>query len=148
MKVMMVFVLAVVLGLMLAMLSGLWQDESGELAPQVLPLPLARPVPVIAPQRVAFPLPKPVEKNKPAVRCESTPVSGGHTSRAEWEARQGALEDVADVCPAGKVVPTQLRCGVVDGEQGIMGYSAVKCVQQAICTLCGDDLARKLEMGQ
>lgn len=142
---MMMLVLAVVLGLMMAMLGGLWQDEP---APQVLPLPpRPAPLPVTPPQRVAAPLPKPVEKSRPAVRCENMPVTGSHTSRAEWEARKGALEDVADVCPAGKVVPTQVRCIVVDGEQGIMGYSAIKCVQQAICTLCGDDLARQLSMG-
>ena len=147
MKIVTLALLAVGLCLVVIMLNGLWSDESEALAPPAPPP--TRPVPMSAalPNRLVTPLPKPVE-SKPAVRCETTPVSGSHTSRAEREARQGALEDVADICPVGKVVPTQLRCGVVDGEQGIMGYPSVKCVQQAVCTLCGDDLARKLEVAQ
>ena len=80
--------------------------------------------------------------------CQTTTVSGGHTARAEWEARQGALADATDVCPAGKVSPLQMSCTPVDGAQGINGYDAMKCVQQAACTLCGADLARMQELNQ
>lgn len=84
-----------------------------------------------------------VVENSSAHRCENRLVRGVHTARAEWEARQGALEDVADVCPSGKINPTQMHCTPVTGAEGIPGYAATKCVQQALCILCGDTLSRQ-----
>ena len=81
-------------------------------------------------------------------RCETTLVRGSHTSRVESEARQGALEDAADICPAGTVTPGSLSCEQVDGERGVMGYSALRCIQEGSCTLCGDKLTRKYEINQ
>ena len=109
---------------------------------------LSAPVAMAQPP-VSAPAPRPaatVAAIRPALRCETSHISGSHTARAEWEARQGALEDVADVCPAGKVSPAQVSCAPVAGAEGIMGYAAIKCVQQAACTLCGENLARMREV--
>ncbi len=91
-------------------------------------------------------LPLPIRQQLPSERCEISTVSGKHTARAEWEARQGALEDAADICPAGKVTPAHVICTPVQGEQGVMGYPAIQCIQKAVCTLCGEKLARKYEL--
>ena len=135
--------------LMLIVVSQFWPGQPEPQVRLAAPVSVSVAVPVRAPVARPTPLPK-VVATPPAQRCETTIVSGSHTSRAEWEARQGALEDVADVCPAGKVTasPAQLHCSPVEGAQGIMGYAAVKCVQQAACTLCGDDLARVREVTQ
>ena len=147
---------SIMVGLLMAVLIliGVSQFWPGQPEPQVrlaapVPVSATPAVPVRAPASRPTPLPRAVAST-PAQRCETTQVSGSHTARAEWEARQGALEDVADVCPAGKVTanPAQLVCSPVEGAQGIMGYAAVKCVQQATCTLCGDDLKRMREATQ
>lgn len=137
----MVWVLALSsLGLfvLLELLAG--DTEPHQALPQAVPPVSAQK---IKPQAPLLPAPT---ANSTAARCETMPVSGGHTARVEWEARQGALEDVADVCPAGKVHPTRLDCAAVPREHGIMGEAAIKCVQQALCTLCGDMLARRSEL--
>ncbi len=77
--------------------------------------------------------------------CETILVKGSHTSRSEEDARNVALADAADICPAGQVTPRQVRCEAVDGELGVVGYPARRCVQQAACTLCGDTLRRHHE---
>ncbi len=147
---------AVMMLLMLLLLiaSEFWHEQPEVQQAPTLPLAVS-PAPVspatMVPVRVAALPPSPLPKvvaTVPAQRCETSQVSGSHTARAEWEARQGALEDVADVCPAGKVTPGQMSCTTVDGAQGILGYAAVKCVQQAACTLCGENLARMHEVAQ
>lgn len=108
-----------------------------------IPQSSAQPMPAMA----ALPSTQPkVLAAPPAQHCETSQIHGSHTALFEWEARQGALEDVADVCPAGKVQPTQMQCAPVNGAQGIMGSAAIKCVQQAACTLCGEDLKRQREV--
>ncbi len=127
--------------------SAFWREQPDVPESRTQPAPLA----AARPQPVSTPAPRPTPAamlTKPAQRCETSRISGSHTARAEWEARQGALEDVADVCPAGKVSPAQVSCAPVAGAEGIMGYAAIKCVQQAACTLCGDDLARMREVAR
>lgn len=127
---------------------ALMQDDAGVSALQAAPISMPSIVPAPAAPLLARPAPsRPnVVASAPAERCETTLVSGAHTARAEWQARQGALEDVADICPSGKVMARQLDCTPVEGEQGVMGYAAVKCIQQAACTVCGEALARMREL--
>ncbi len=109
----------------------------------IAPTPIKSIAPVSATRVLHAAMPT---SNAQAERCETTPIQGSHTARAEWEARQGALEDVADICPAGQVSPTEMKCSVVDAAHGIEGNPAQRCVQQAICTLCGEKLARRREL--
>ncbi|MEN9865214.1 MAG: hypothetical protein RL748_804 [Pseudomonadota bacterium] len=127
---------------------ALMQDDAGVAALQAAPISMPSIVPAPAAPSLARPAPsRPnVVARAPAERCETTLVSGGHTARAEWQARQGAQEDVVDICPSGKVMPHQLHCTPVEGAQGVMGYAAVKCVQHAACTVCGAALARMREV--
>lgn len=135
--------------LMVIVVIAFWPDLPEAAVRPAAPMPLNVAASAPAPTAVAQLNPAPKTKAAPGTQaCETTQVSGSHTARFEWEARQGALEDVADVCPAGKVSPTQLNCTPVDGRHGIMGDAAIKCVQQAACTLCGEVLARKREVAQ
>ena len=85
--------------------------------------PATQPVAAVPTQAPRLPTPAraKVAENSPVNRCENRLVRGVHTARAEWEARQGALEDVADVCPSGKINPTQMHCTPVTGADGIVG---------------------------
>lgn len=80
-----------------------------------------------------------------AAGCTATIVKGSHTALNELEARSGAEEDTADICPSGKVTPIHLKCEKVDASRGVMGKPAVQCVQEVSCTICDDDLTRKYE---
>lgn len=134
-------------GLMLLAASAFWRDQPEAPATRAQPAPLATALPL--PARPPAPRPATsVVATRLAQRCETSQISGSHTARAEWEARQGALEDATDICPAGKVIPAQVSCAPVAGGEGNMGYAAIKCVQQAACTLCGDGLARMREVAQ
>lgn len=125
--------------LLLVMNEGMHNDAKPQAAPAPAPQPVAKAQMAAAPALART-------ANPPAQRCETHTVSGSHTARAEWEARQGALEDAADVCPAGKAHPLQVNCAPVAAAQGILGEAAMRCVQLAACTLCGEDLARQREV--
>ena len=113
--------------------------------PSVAPRPLANLQAFAKPVVVHAALAKPLATVPRVEACETILVKGSHTSRSEEEARSVALNDAADICPAGQVTPRQVRCEAVDGELGVAGYPARRCVQEAACTLCGDTLRRHHE---
>lgn len=77
--------------------------------------------------------------------CESTMVEGGHTALKIKDAKAGAFEEAKDACLAGDITPASLDCTKVDGDIGVAGKPAIRCIQQVYCNICGDDLARKYE---
>lgn len=77
--------------------------------------------------------------------CESTIVEGGHTALNIKNAKAGAFEEAKDACPTGDISPASLDCTKVDGDIGVAGKPATRCIHQVYCNICGDDLARKYE---
>lgn len=134
----------------LMLVLGWWWQPPAVAALSAAPAPAAPARPAALPKPPAVPrvAAQPVAVNHVVEACQSWPVSGSHTARTEWQARRGALEDAADVCPADQVRAGAVSCEAVAGAQGVDGYPALRCVQQAVCTVCGDRLARVLEVGR
>ncbi len=77
--------------------------------------------------------------------CESSFVEGGHTALLLEDAQQGAMEEAADNCPSGRADLQAMECTelLLDTDEG--PQVGMRCVQQAICHLCDDNLSRKYE---
>jgi len=77
--------------------------------------------------------------------CESSLLKGSHTALTKKEAKIGAWEDAKEVCYPGKAEKVSLWCEKVEGEKGVQGKSAKRCVQEVACNVCGEALTRRYE---
>lgn len=77
--------------------------------------------------------------------CESRITEGQHTGLSLEEAKSGALEDAIELCYPGKAEKSLVLCeSIIDVFSSTEKY-VERCRQQVVCTLCGEDLNRKLE---
>lgn len=77
--------------------------------------------------------------------CEASIVEGSHSAMAEAQALAGAWEEAKDTCYPGEAVKLDHNCESGAAGSGPGSSKQVRCVQQASCTLCGDNLVRKYE---
>jgi hypothetical protein len=74
--------------------------------------------------------------------CEASHLEGQHTALQKQTALDGAWEEAADICYPGKSEKLDSQCTSIADSTGRKQF---QCTQTVTCTLCGDDLRRKVE---
>jgi len=79
--------------------------------------------------------------------CENEAVHGAHSATTLEAARDGAAEDIRDVCPSNQVAKVIETCSAhmaedVDG----VAQQMVRCQRSGMCRICGEHLARRREL--
>lgn len=77
--------------------------------------------------------------------CEATIIEGSHSAASRAEAESGAWEDVKDICFPGKAEKMNAHCEQARSLTDKKSHQIVRCVQEASCTVCDDNLIRKYE---
>lgn len=78
-----------------------------------------------------------------ATSCKAFKVAGSHTAEAQHDAQDGAIEEVADVCPSHRVTQVQQQCEPFMPEPGLY---LQRCRAEGLCQLCGEHFARYSEI--
>lgn len=77
--------------------------------------------------------------------CEANVLEGGHSAESKADALEGAREDAKDLCYPGEVEFDKYTCREKAVDMLNKPSSIVHCRQTVVCTLCGEDLLRKVE---